>query len=393
MDKFTVTTGNKDTVELNRLTRTIKLHDMWNRQYHNTVSSMFKKYKSLDDWSQDELMKVALCGVKYINYAIDIDAINHRLDSTYQTPFEVKQNSFNLITAKYDVFHYYCIKAIKDIFTDKKGIFNVNLAVNYIIDMEYKSDFYTTSKDVLWKCFGNVIVDNLNQNQKTGITLKERPRMCYKKAVKGNDELDQMITNRMERKSVDITQADMNYMGAVLQTKKNGSYYQNDVGLLFALLCHYKYAKQSGRLKEDGSFYIIRKKHKTIIKPNGKKKRVDISYNMNKIMEMVGAKSYAGSFTRFIDSGIQIEMDENKISINLDIEEEDNSEILFTVQDIYNPMIYLQAYNEDKELSECVVCGKHFIKDRNKKTCSGECHDKLHNLQVGKNNRKISLLP
>ncbi|MCQ5167573.1 hypothetical protein NE645_16515 [Roseburia hominis] len=113
------------------------------------------------------------------------------------------------ITAKYDVFHYYCIKEIKDIFTDKNGIFNVNLAVNYIIDMEYKSDFYTTSKDILWKCFGNVIVDNLNRNQKTGITLKERPRMCYKKAVKGNDELDQMITDRMERKSIDITQADM----------------------------------------------------------------------------------------------------------------------------------------------------------------------------------------
>lgn len=129
-------------------------------------------------------------------------------------------------------------------------------------------------------------------------------------------------------------------------------------------------------------------KYKDIIKPNGKKKKVDISYNMNKIMEMVGAKSYAGSFTRFMDGGIQIKTDENKISINFDIEEEDNTEVLFTVQDIYNPMIYLQAYNEDKELSECVVCGKHFIKDRNKKTCSGECHSKLHDLQVGKNNRK-----
>ena len=106
----------------------------------------------------------------------------------------------------------------------------------------------------MWKCFGNVIVDKLNRNQETGRTLKERPRMCYEKAVSSNnnDELDQMVTNRMERKSVDITQADMNYMGAVLQTKKNGSYYQNDVELLFALLCHYKYAKQSGRLKEDG---------------------------------------------------------------------------------------------------------------------------------------------
>lgn len=103
MNKFIVETGNKDIAELNRLTRTIKLHDMWNRQYHSAVTSMFEKHKSLDDWSQDELMKVALCGVKYINYAIDIDAINHRLDSTYQTPFEVKQNSFNLIDALFGI--------------------------------------------------------------------------------------------------------------------------------------------------------------------------------------------------------------------------------------------------------------------------------------------------
>jgi hypothetical protein len=103
MDKFTVETGNKDTVELNRLTRVIALHDMWNRQYYSTVSIMFQKHKSIDEWSQDELMKVALCGVKYINSAIEIDAINHRLDSTYQTSFEVKQNSFNLIDGLFGI--------------------------------------------------------------------------------------------------------------------------------------------------------------------------------------------------------------------------------------------------------------------------------------------------
>lgn len=103
MNKFTVTTGNKDTAELERLTRVIALHDIWNRHYHKTVSSLFQKHKSIDEWSQDELMKVALCGVKYINYAIDIDAINHRLDSTYQTPFEVKENGFNLIDALYGI--------------------------------------------------------------------------------------------------------------------------------------------------------------------------------------------------------------------------------------------------------------------------------------------------
>lgn len=127
MDKFTITTGNKDTAELNRLTRVIALHDMWNRQYHNTVSSMFQKYKSIDEWSQEELMKVALCGVKYINSAIEIDAINHRLDSTYQTSFEVKQNSFNLIDGLFGI-----IGRIK---------LN-NLIKVFPIDKEYDGDKY-----------------------------------------------------------------------------------------------------------------------------------------------------------------------------------------------------------------------------------------------------------
>lgn len=120
MDKFTVTTGNKDTAELNGLTRVIALHDIWNRQYHNTVSSMFQKHKSIDEWSQEELMKVALCGVKYINYAIDIDAINHRLDSTYQTPFEAKQNSFNLIDALFGTIGRIKLKNLIKIFPVEK---------------------------------------------------------------------------------------------------------------------------------------------------------------------------------------------------------------------------------------------------------------------------------
>ena len=77
---------------------------------------MFDKHKKLDDWSQDELMKVALCGVKYINYAIDIDSINHRLDNTYQTPFEVKQNAFNMIDALYSIIGRIKLKNLIKIF-------------------------------------------------------------------------------------------------------------------------------------------------------------------------------------------------------------------------------------------------------------------------------------
>lgn len=116
MNTFTVTTGNKKETELAEITRLIALHDMWCRQYHNAVTSVFEKHSKIDDWSQDELMKVALCGGKYINYAIDIDATNHRLDSAYQTPFEVKQNAFNMIDALYSIIGRIKLKNLIKIF-------------------------------------------------------------------------------------------------------------------------------------------------------------------------------------------------------------------------------------------------------------------------------------
>ena len=64
---------------------------------------MFQKYKSLDDWSQDELMKVALCGVKYIKCVADIERENQRLDSSYNTPFAVKENRFNMIDVLFGI--------------------------------------------------------------------------------------------------------------------------------------------------------------------------------------------------------------------------------------------------------------------------------------------------
>ena len=116
MNTFTVTAGNKKETELAEITRLIALHDMWCRQYHNAVTSVFDKHKKLADLSQDELMKVALCGVKYINYAIDIDATNHRLDKKYQTPFEVKQNAFNMIDALYSIIGRIKLKNLIKIF-------------------------------------------------------------------------------------------------------------------------------------------------------------------------------------------------------------------------------------------------------------------------------------
>lgn len=303
------------------------------------------------------------------------------------------------VTRKFDVFHYHCVREIKELFTDKDGKFNVNLAVNYMIDMEYNQhSLVNSSKDILWRCFGHVIIDNINQNQKTGITLKERPRMAYLKAVKENDaeleELDKNIAEKLQKKSVVITESDMEFMGKVLTTKKNGQYYKNDRELLFALLCHYKYGLQNNTLKENW-LQITKKKHVTS-KKNGRKKKVSVRYNVNVIMKMVGATSYAESFRRFKEKGtnlIQITGEgegESSIRVKIDGLFQKADKVLFEVKDIYNPYVYFEAYEKRKKLTECVICGKDFIKSsNNQKTCTDKCMERLHKLNVSKNNEKL----
>ena len=120
---------------------------------------------------------------------------------------------------------------------------------------------------------------------------------------------------------------------------------------------------------------------------------------MNTIMTAVGAKSYAKSFERFnaqwseeqeqyiCITGCEKEDKQYNVKI-LALEETNDTDVLFTVQDIYNPMVYWKAYFNKKKLVQCVVCGKHFIKCGNKKTCSERCKDKYHKIQVTNNNQK-----
>lgn len=208
------------------------------------------------------------------------------------------------------------------------------------------------------------------------------------KAVKGDFALDKKISERMRRKSVTITQSDMDFMGNVLETKKNGGYYSNDRELLFALLCHYKYAELNDSLI-DGCLQITKRKHATVTK-NGQKKKVPIRYNMNAIMNMVGATSYAGSFKRFVETGLVSIEEAGAVRVKMNISYTDSEKEAFIVEDIYNPYVYLLAYEQGRKLTECVICGKHFIKEsNNQKTCNKSCSIELQKFNMAKNNEKL----
>ena len=147
-------------------------------------------------------------------------------------------------------------------------------------------------------------------------------------------------------------------------------------------------------LSLNGWLYITKKKHVTEVDNKGnsrKKRKRKVSFNMNKIMEIAGAKSYKCSFDRFsVTDGIEIVDDKEKncIRIKIDMSEKD-SKVLFKVSDIYNSMIYLQAHQQGKKLSQCKVCGKDFIKtSSNQKTCGVRCQDILHKFQVAETNKR-----
>lgn len=296
-------------------------------------------------------------------------------------------------TGHFQTFHYHCIREIKDIFTDKNGWFDVDLAVNYFIDMEYsKHDLVTSSKDILWKCFGHIILENLQKNVNKGkITIKYRPRMAYVKAIKGDEKLEQKIAQKIKKHSIDITSSEWDFIQDSLQKYKNGNYHSNDMELLFVLYCLYKEAKETNKLK-DGYLVITQRKHVTNYDPKSKKrKKQNVKFNMNTVVKIAGAKSYDGSFKRFNEvKGIEIINDEEseRFRVKINIPDSQRQKI-FTVSDVYNSMVYLRAYLNNKKICVCKVCGKDFVrKSNNQKTCGNDCKDELHRLNQARTNEK-----
>lgn len=111
-DNFRVIKGNADTVNTNRIMRTIALHDCWERQYHNSVLQAAQKNKDVKviaDYPQADIMKIAFSGIKYICSWRDVKRENNRLGVDQQT-LEEAQATFKLIDAIFTVCGYLTLR-------------------------------------------------------------------------------------------------------------------------------------------------------------------------------------------------------------------------------------------------------------------------------------------
>lgn len=142
-NKFTVIKGNVDIENSNRIMRTIALHDCWQRQFHDAIYKAMSenKGKEIADYPQEDLMRIALSGIKYVNSVRKVIREYERMCTDYKQSLEESQATFNLIDAIFTVMGYINLK---------------NLVITFPITKEFDGDkweckdyFYTM--DVLSK--------------------------------------------------------------------------------------------------------------------------------------------------------------------------------------------------------------------------------------------------
>lgn len=107
--KFTViigsTLGDK-LQEMDRINKIAKLNEIWERQYRNSVLQAAQKninIKSIADYPQADIAKIALSGIKYICSWRDVKRKNNRLGVEHQQTLEEAQATFQLIDAIFTV--------------------------------------------------------------------------------------------------------------------------------------------------------------------------------------------------------------------------------------------------------------------------------------------------
>lgn len=91
--------------EIKSVYRTALLNEAWERQYHNSVLQAMEKNRGIKvaDYPQDDLMKIALCGIKYICSAHKVKRENDKLGTGYEPSLEEQKIKFQLIDAIFTV--------------------------------------------------------------------------------------------------------------------------------------------------------------------------------------------------------------------------------------------------------------------------------------------------
>ena len=269
---------------------------------------------------------------------------------------EYNQTYNDKILAK-ELIYIFCLKQFDEIIPDRK------VAASYLVDMEYYQPEFREdcNKDVLWGCYGNILVRNVELNVKQNIELPLK-RKAYQTSREKTEEIAKRIEQikKIQEELIEVPIVKSVYDSIFsMECKKNC---QRDRELLYVLYVLYRRYVKKSKKEVDYLLLATGKKTKGI-------KRVTID-------EWFGSKIADKGLKRLEKSG-QIKQEKLKeyIKISFYLPEPDKMK-LFCVKSA-NPLIDLYQYNGNRSVKICEMCGQKFIAKRNRKTCSDKCSELL----------------
>lgn len=152
--------GGSDSEKIDRVKKLITLHDCWQRQYHDAIYKAMSenKGKEIADYPQEDLMKIVLSGIKYINLVREIRRENERVGTDYRQSLEESQATFNLIDAIFTIMGYIKLKNLvitfpvtKDFDGDKWGSKDYFYTMDVLSEMDWDKPIGRDKmSDLLW---------------------------------------------------------------------------------------------------------------------------------------------------------------------------------------------------------------------------------------------------
>lgn len=123
--KFTmINSTEEDKIkEMDHAYRVAKMNEIWERQYHKSVLRTIEKnkdIKTIADYPQEDLMKIAFSGIKFICSLRDIRRENDKLGTGYKQSLSEAQVKFQLIDAIFTVCGYLTLRNFVTIFPIEK---------------------------------------------------------------------------------------------------------------------------------------------------------------------------------------------------------------------------------------------------------------------------------
>lgn len=324
---------------------------------------------------------------KLIKTLVELKKVEKKLSQKYKSTPSNSENDKEEKKSEFLLFYYECVKRIKEVFTDK--YYNENLAVNAIIHILYNQDTFSGYfPDVLWECYGHIVVRNISNNLNNGYVPVSSKRRAYNQAIVGNDKADEKIDELLHKKPIVITKKEFEQIHDM--AKNNEATAQEKV--VFLLLCMYKaMVMNSKRKAEDIWLRIYMNKQRKIGKKKGNNNEKKVCHNfseLDKLSDVSNGQSKI-KMSAMSDNGFyNVRCEPYKyyeIQFKLD-----NSDGLFKIPQYRNalPELYEYAKYTDKVVRICPECNGKFLVD-DEKDRSVTCSDVCKKLRV-QNQKRIS---